>query len=113
MKTHRRPAGCVSIAQLHRAGELTAVWVPDAAHEAMRDLVRVRKAAVQGVLPARQHLQGILLRHGRIHRGARPGRARIGTGWRVNVSILWRMQTGLAGPATHGCLVAGCDQMTN
>jgi len=29
----------------HRAGDLTAVWVPDAAHEALRDLVRAREAA--------------------------------------------------------------------
>ena len=38
VKTNRRDA--VMLARLHRAGELTAVWVPDAAHEAMRDLVR-------------------------------------------------------------------------
>src|SRR6266851_3556757 len=38
VKTDRRDAA--SLAKLHRAGELTAVWVPDARHEAMRDLVR-------------------------------------------------------------------------
>src|SRR5205807_4419544 len=38
VKTDRRDAA--SLARLHRAGELTAVWVPDAGHEAMRDLVR-------------------------------------------------------------------------
>jgi transposase len=38
VKTDRRDA--LTLAKLHRAGELTAVWVPDAAHEAMRDLVR-------------------------------------------------------------------------
>ena len=32
-------------ARLDRAGELTPVWVPDPAHEAMRDLVRLRLAA--------------------------------------------------------------------
>jgi transposase len=37
IKTDRRDA--VMLARLHRAGELTEVWVPDAAHEAMRDLV--------------------------------------------------------------------------
>jgi transposase len=36
VKTNRRDA--VSLARLHRAGELTAVWVPDAAHEAMRGI---------------------------------------------------------------------------
>lgn len=37
----------VMLAKLHRAGELTAVRVPDAAHEAMRDLVRARATAVR------------------------------------------------------------------
>ena len=40
VKTDRRDA--TSLAKLHRAGELTAVWVPDVGHEAMRDLVRAR-----------------------------------------------------------------------
>ena len=35
VKTNRRDA--VSLARVLRAGELTAVWVPDEAHEAMRD----------------------------------------------------------------------------
>ena len=65
VKTDRRNA--LSLAKLHRAGELTAVWVPDAAHEAMRDLVRARATAVRVFGKARQHLQGFLLRHGRIY----------------------------------------------
>jgi transposase len=67
VKTDRRDA--VRLAKLHRAGELTAVWVPDMAHEAMRDLVRARATAVRVVGKARQHLQGFLLRHGRIYPG--------------------------------------------
>lgn len=67
VKTDRRDA--VMLAKLHRAGELTSVWVPDAAHEAMRDLVRARATAVRVVGKARQHLQGFLLRHGRIYPG--------------------------------------------
>jgi transposase len=67
VKTDRRDA--VMLAKLHRAGELTAVWVPDSAHEAMRDLVRARATAVQVLGKARQHLQGFLLRHGRIFTG--------------------------------------------
>ena len=43
IKTDRRDA--INLAKLHRAGELTAVWIPDLAHEAMRDLVRARLAA--------------------------------------------------------------------
>jgi transposase len=57
------------LAKLHRAGELTSVWVPDEAHEAMRDLVRSRATAVNVAGQARQHLQGFLLRHGRIYPG--------------------------------------------
>ena len=67
VKTDRRDA--LSLAKLHRAGELTAVWVPDAAHEAMRDLIRARAPAVRVLGKARQHLQGFLLRHGRIYAG--------------------------------------------
>jgi hypothetical protein len=43
VKTNRRDA--VTLARLHRAGELTGVWAPDPAHEAVRDLVRAREAA--------------------------------------------------------------------
>lgn len=69
IKTDRRDAN--SLAKLHRAGELTAVWVPDEAHEAMRDLVRARLAAVRSLRRARQQLSGFLLRHGRhYHRPA-------------------------------------------
>lgn len=65
IKTDRRDA--LALARLHRAGELVAVWVPDPAHEAMRDLVRARVDAVEQVRKARQQLQGFLLRQGRIH----------------------------------------------
>ena len=47
VKTDRRDAA--GLARLHRAGELTAVWVPDAEHEAMRDLVRARLDAVHAL----------------------------------------------------------------
>jgi transposase len=67
VKTNRRDA--VSLARLHRAGELTAVWVPDRGHEAMRDLVRAREAAQEAQKRARQQLQSFLLRHGRIYSG--------------------------------------------
>jgi len=62
IKTDRRDA--INLAKLHRAGELTAVWVPDQAHEAIRDLVRARLAAVRSLRQARQQLSGFLLRHG-------------------------------------------------
>jgi transposase len=69
VKTNRRDA--TMLARLHRAGELTAVWVPDAAHEAMRDLVRARATAGRVLTKARQHLTGFLLRHGKIYAGPR------------------------------------------
>ena len=47
VKTDRRDAA--SLAKLHRAGELTAVWVSDPGHEAMRDLVRARRDAVRAL----------------------------------------------------------------
>lgn len=69
VKTDRRDA--MMLAKLHRAGELTAIWVPDQAHEAMRDLVRARATAVRVLGKARQHLQGFLLRHERVYHGSR------------------------------------------
>jgi transposase len=65
IKTDRRDA--TTLAALFRAGELMAIWVPDAAHEAMRDLVRARQTAMEGVRRARQQLLSFLLRHGRIY----------------------------------------------
>src|SRR5256714_4534899 len=63
VKTDRRDAE--KLARCYRAGELTAVWVPDAAHEALRDLVRAREAAKKDQLRARHRLGKFLLRHGR------------------------------------------------
>jgi len=63
VKTDRRDAE--KLARCYRAGDLTAVWVPDAAHEALRDLVRARLAAKRDQLRARHRLGKFLLRHGR------------------------------------------------
>jgi transposase len=63
VKTDRRDA--IKLARSYRAGDLTPVWVPDAAHEALRDLVRAREAAKQDQLRARHRLGKFLLRHGR------------------------------------------------
>src|SRR5437879_1369145 len=63
VKTDRRDAE--RLARCYRAGDLTAVWVPDAATEALRDLVRAREAAKQDQLRARHRLGKFLLRHGR------------------------------------------------
>jgi transposase len=63
VKTDRRDAR--KLAQSYRAGDLTPVWVPDEAHEALRDLVRAREAAKQDQLRAGHRLSKFLLRHGR------------------------------------------------
>jgi len=67
IKTNRRDA--VTLARLHRAGELTGVWAPDAAHEAVRDLVRSREATADDLRRKRQQLLSFLLRHSRIYSG--------------------------------------------
>jgi transposase len=69
VKTNRRDA--VTLARLHRAGELAGVWVPDARHEAIRDLVRAREAAGDDLRRKRQQLLSFLLRHGRIYTAGR------------------------------------------
>src|SRR5271157_5907173 len=63
VKTDRRDAE--RLAKSFRAGDLTPVWVPDAAHEALRDLVRAREAAKKDQLRARHRLGKFLLRQGR------------------------------------------------
>ena len=40
VRTDRHDAAVLT--RLHRAGELTSIWISDAAHEAMRDSVRAR-----------------------------------------------------------------------
>lgn len=62
IKTDRRDA--LRLAQSFRSGDLTPVWVPDAAHEALRDLVRARESAKRDQLRARHRLSKFLLRHG-------------------------------------------------
>jgi transposase len=62
VKTNRRDAE--KLARLYRSGELTAVWVPDPAHEALRDLVRAREAAKKDELRAKHRLGKFLLRRG-------------------------------------------------
>ncbi|MEQ5789303.1 IS110 family transposase [Erythrobacter sp. NFXS35] len=65
VKTNRRDA--VGLAKLLRAGELTPVWVPDEGHEAMRDLVRARSAAVRAQRVHRQQVSAFMLKHGRVY----------------------------------------------
>lgn len=61
VKTDRRDA--LRLAQLYRAGELTSIYVPTEADEALRDLVRCREDAKEDELRTRQRLSKFLLRH--------------------------------------------------
>jgi transposase len=63
VKTDRRDAA--KLARSYRSGDLTPIWVPDAAHEALRDLVRTREDAKQDQTRARHRLGKFLLRHGK------------------------------------------------
>ena len=67
VKTDRRDA--VTLTRLYRAGELTAVWVPDEEQEAVRDLTRIREDMKSMERRARQRLCGFLLRHKKIYPG--------------------------------------------
>ena len=62
IKTNRRDAVC--LAKLLRAGELTAVWVPDERHEAIRELARAREVAQKDLRSKRQQISGFMLRIG-------------------------------------------------
>lgn len=67
VKTDRRDA--ILLARLARAGELTAVRVPQAADEAVRDLVRAREDVVRECRNARHRLKALLLRNGITYAG--------------------------------------------
>ncbi len=78
VKTDRRDA--TKLAHCYRAGDLTPVFVPDAATEALRDLVRAREVAKQDQLRARHRVSKFLLRHGRQRpEGMRPWTGRHAT----------------------------------
>jgi transposase len=67
VKTNRRDA--MGLAKSLRSNELTAVWVPDEHHEAMRDLVRAREVAKRDLTSKRQQVSALLLRQGQHYPG--------------------------------------------
>lgn len=67
VKTDRRDA--MMLARLARSGDLTAVRVPGAADEAVRDLARSREDAVRECRNARHRLKALLLRSGIAYAG--------------------------------------------
>jgi transposase len=84
VKTDRRASGM--LARLHRAGELRAIYVPDATDEALRDLVRAREDAVATGTQAKHRLKAFLLRQGRRYLG-RDGWTRPYRRWLTDVSF--------------------------
>lgn len=93
IKNDRRDA--VNLARLHRAGELTPVWVPDPETEAMRDLTRAREDAKYAQTRARQRLNAFMLRHARRY----PGRSR----WTAG-HLTWLRKQGFEQPSQQVCL---------
>ena len=68
VKTDRRDA--LQLARLHRAGELTAIHVPDIEDEAVRDLSRAREDAQRDLKSAKFRLKAFLLRQDIRYEGA-------------------------------------------
>jgi transposase len=89
VKTNRRDA--LNLAKLLRASELTAVWVPDERHEAMRDLVRAREAAVDDLKSKRQQVLSLLLRLGLHYPGKRTW-TKAHMNWLVRQKLVHREQ---------------------
>jgi transposase len=67
IKTDRRDAE--KLAKSHRAGDLEAIYIPEATDEAIRDLCRARTDAVDDQRRARQRLKAFLLQHGYSYQG--------------------------------------------
>ena len=67
IKTDGRDAK--KLARLHRAGELTAVYVPSEQDQAMRDLTRAREDARLVATKAKQRLNHFLMRNGFVYSG--------------------------------------------
>jgi transposase len=67
VKTDKRDAR--KLARLLRSGDLTAVYIPEATDEAIRDLCRARTDAVDDRRRSRHRLKGFLLRHGYRYQG--------------------------------------------
>jgi transposase len=93
IKTDRRDA--LTLARLHRAGELHPVWVPEEETEAMRDLTRAREDSKYVQTKARQRLLSFLLRHGRRY----PGRSH----W-TKTHLKWLAEQRFSQPSQQICL---------
>ena len=66
-KTDKRDAA--KLARLYRAGELTAIRVPDEAEEQVRSLVRCRETLTREILKSRHYVLKLLQARGLVYRG--------------------------------------------
>ncbi len=99
IKNDRRDA--VNLARLHRSGELTAVYVPTAEDEAMRDLTRGREDAVKALRVARQLLLAFLLRHG-YHYSGQSYWSKAHFNWIADIKMPHRAQQVVLQEYVHG-----------
>jgi transposase len=90
VKTNRRDA--VSLAKLLRADELTAVWVPDEQHEAMRELTRSRETAMLDLRAKRQQISAFLLRLGRPYPESKKTWTKTHMSWILGQKLAYREQ---------------------
>lgn len=93
IKTDRRDAE--RLARAHRSGDLAVVWVPDSAHEALRDVVRAREAATEDHTRAKHRLLKYLMRYGQ-----RPDE-----GNRAWTAVWWQWVRGLTLPEENQNIV--------
>ncbi len=89
IKNDRRDA--LMLARLHRAGELTAVYVPLPEDEAVRDLMRAREDAKADEKKSKQRLQSFLLRSGFRYTGRSPW-SKAHMGWLSDIKMPHRGQ---------------------
>ena len=102
VKNDRRDA--TKLATLHRAGELTAVYVPDQEDEAIRDLVRARADFRTALRKVKQQINAFLLRHGICY----PGKTKWSKAHRT-----WLTTIKMAHPAQQIALTEYLDAMEN
>ncbi|MHC4549769.1 MAG: IS110 family RNA-guided transposase [Planctomycetota bacterium] len=70
-KTDKRDAA--KLARLYRAGELTAIRIPDEAEEQVRSLVRCRETLTREILKSRHYVLKLLLSRGHVYRAGGNG----------------------------------------
>jgi len=100
VKNDRRDA--TKLAALHRAGELTAVYVPDQHDEALRDLVRARADVQKALRAVKQQINAFLLRHAITYQGK--------TKW-CKAHLNWLENIKMSHPAQQVALTEYLDTM--